>query len=278
MTYIIGLIIGTVLGLTGAGGSVFAVPLLMALLDLPIQQAIGISLGAVSACAFYGVLIRIKSKEILWLPALVFASIGSIFSPLGNWLNQFIPSFYLLLGFSCLVLIVASRMWISASRQPDQAKLVRASRISTERHQSALCNTNISKANNGSPFKIGPRCVAGMAAAAAATGILSGLLGVGGGFLIVPTLLFLTGISMTQAVATSMVIIALVSGSGFISYLTLGNNVPIDILVQVALGGLVGMTLGIMFSKKIAGPSLQKGFSLLMLLMAAIIIFQGIDA
>jgi uncharacterized membrane protein YfcA len=266
MTYILGLIIGTVLGLTGAGGSVFAVPLLMVLLDLPIQQAIGISLGAVSACAFYGVLIRIKSKEIMWLPALVFASIGSIFSPLGNWLNQFIPSFYLLLGFSCLVLIVASRMWISASRQPDQANLVRASRVSTERHQPALCktnigNTNISMATNGSPFKIGPRCVAGMAAAAAVTGIFSGLLGLGGGFLIVPTLLFLTGTSMTQAVATSMVIIALASGSGFISYLTLGNVVPINILVQVALGGLIGMTLGIMFSKNIAGPSLQKGFS-----------------
>lgn len=272
MTYILGLIIGTVLGLTGAGGSVFAVPLLIAWLGLPVQQAIGLSLGAVSICALYGVLIRIKSNQIQWLPALVFAGIGSLLSPLGNWLNQFIHPTWLLLGFSILVIIVAFRMWVSAHKLPEQAKEVRASFTINNNDQGAIC-----RLNNNLPFAIGPRCVGGMIIAASVTGILSGLFGVGGGFLIVPTLLFLTGISMTQAIATSMVIISLISGAGFISFLTLGNQLPFEILWQVAAGGLVGMTIGIVSSKKIAGANLQKSFAILMLIMATVIIIQALE-
>lgn len=271
MTYIVGLIIGTVLGLTGAGGSVFAVPLLIAWLGLPVQQAIGLSLGAVSACALYGVITRLRSNQILWLPALVFAGIGGILSPLGNWLNQFIPPNILLSGFSLLVIIVASRMWISANKQPESAKEVRASRSTNVENKGAVCRTN-----NNLPFSIGPKCIGGMLLAASATGILSGLFGVGGGFLIVPTLLFLTGISMPQAVSTSMVIITLVSGAGFVSFLSLGNGLPFEILLQVTIGGIVGMTIGIISSKKIAGVNLQKGFAVLMLIMATVIIFQAL--
>lgn len=271
MTFILGLIIGAVLGLTGAGGSVFAVPLLMALLTLTAQQAIGLSLGAVSLCALYGVLIRLKSGHIQWLPAIVFATIGSLFSPLGNWSNQFVPTTWLLLGFASLVIVVAVRMWTQASRQPEKTKVVRANAPKTEESGGAIC-----KVNHGKPFAIGPRCVMGMAMTAALTGFLSGLFGVGGGFLIVPALLFLTGISMAQAVATSLVIIALVSGSGFISFLLMGNPIDTHLLWQVALGGLAGMTLGIGLGQKIAGAALQKTFALLMFVMATVVVSQAI--
>ncbi len=82
---------------------------------------------------------------------------------------------------------------------------------------------------------------------------------------------------MTQAIATSMVIISLISGAGFISFLTLGNQLPFEILWQVAAGGLVGMTIGIVSSKKIAGANLQKSFAILMLIMATVIIIQALE-
>jgi uncharacterized membrane protein YfcA len=271
MTYLLGLIIGSVLGLTGAGGSVFAVPLLIYLLQQSPQQAIGISLGAVSLCALYGVIIRIKSGYIQWLPAIVFAAIGSLFSPLGNWLNQFIPAPILLICFGVLVLLIALRMWQQAVKVPEHSRVVRANKQLSADTPQALC-----KMNQNQPFAIGPKCVAGISFAAVMTGLLSGMFGVGGGFLIIPSLLFLTAINMVQAVATSLVIIALVSGSGFVSYLLNTPSLDFPLLAKIALGGIIGMTLGIIASNKIAGPNLQKGFAVLMILMAAFIIFQSL--
>ncbi|MBL4868452.1 MAG: TSUP family transporter [Pseudomonadales bacterium] len=71
---LIGSIIGLVLGLTGAGGSVFAVPLLMLMLSLPVADAMGVALGAVSITALYGVIIRWRKRQFLFLPALLLCS------------------------------------------------------------------------------------------------------------------------------------------------------------------------------------------------------------
>ena len=88
----------------------------------------------------------------------------------------------------------------------------------------------------------------------------------GGGFLLVPLLLFLSQISMLQAVASSLVIITLISGSGFISHLYLnaqaGHSIHWATLAWVALGGLLGMLLGQHLSRHIAGPRLQQFFAL----------------
>ena len=265
MSYLVGIIIGTVLGLTGAGGSVFAVPLLMMLLGLPAQLAIGISLGAVSISALYGVLTRLKSKEIQWLPALVFALVGSMTAPLGSWLNRRVDEQWLMAGFTVLVLIVAYRLWKQAVNEPEITLAVRASLEDQEQKGSAIC-----RINNNNPFKIGLPCVLSMSIGAIITGLLTGLFGVGGGFIIVPTLLFLTGISIKQAVATSLVVISCVSLAGFVSFSSTGTTVPYSLLAQVSLGGLMGMTIGVLTSRYVAGPTLQKTFAILMLAMAGI--------
>ena len=77
ITPAIGVVIGLVLGLTGAGGSVFAVPLLIILLQLPMQQASGIALAAVAASALYGSLRNWGNRRILWVPALVLGTGGA---------------------------------------------------------------------------------------------------------------------------------------------------------------------------------------------------------
>ena len=268
MTWAVGIIIGLVLGLTGAGGSVFAVPLLIWAVGLAPSQAIGISLGAVAAGALFGVIARIRSGEIQWLPAAVFATLGAAATPVGTWLNQRIDEHWLMAGFGVLVLIIAVRLWLQARKHPDETRAVRASVNADEDSTGAVC-----RMINNQPFKIGLPCIAGMSGGAILTGILSGLFGVGGGFIIVPTLLFLTGIGIRQAVATSLVVISAVGISGFTSFLLGGGNPGTEVLLQVAGGSVAGMTAGILLSRFISGPVLQKFFAVLMLLTAAITLY-----
>jgi len=263
MTFFVGIVIGLVLGLTGAGGSVFAVPLLIWLVGLSPSQAIGISLGAVAAGALFGVLARLRSDEIQWLPAAVYASLGALVTPAGVWLNQQVNNQWLMVAFGVLVLIIAIRLWMQASRQPELAGEVRANIHGEDESSGAVC-----RMINNQPFKIGLPCVMGMSAGAVLTGLLSGLFGVGGGFIIVPTLLFLTGISMRQAVATSLVVISAVGISGFTGFLLSGGSPGTTVLLQVAVGSIVGMILGILLSKRLSGSVMQKVFAVLMVVMA----------
>ncbi|MDX8385211.1 MAG: sulfite exporter TauE/SafE family protein [Gallionella sp.] len=271
MDYLVGIIIGAVLGLTGAGGSVFAVPLLIYLVHLSPQSAIGVSLGAVCISAIFGVLTKLKSGQIEWLPAIVFSVIGGLFSPLGVYFNQQLNETVLMVGFSGLVFIVAIRLWLQATRTPLQTKTVRSSISEDGADNEALC-----RANKNAPFKIGLPCISGMAVAGISTGILSGLFGVGGGFIIVPTLLLLTGISIQQAVATSLVVISVVSLTGFVSFITAGSLIDIGLLSHVAIGGVIGMGCGVAVSRYLAGPILQKTFSVLMLVMAVVTVSTSI--
>ena len=271
MTYLIGSIIGLILGLTGAGGSVFAVPLLVFVLDLPVQEAIAISLGAVAISAFLGFLLKLKSNDVVWLPGIVFAVVGSAFAPVGNLANRYVPPEAILISFSLLVIVVAFRMWISARENPDQASAVRAHTSKEEAPPVALCRYNQNK-----QFQLRLPCIASISVGAVITGFLSGFFGVGGGFIIVPTLLFLTAMPIKQAVATSLFVIALVSTSGFISFINTSSDWNPTILMQVAAGGLVGMLFGVAISRYMAGPTLQKTFAVSMLGVAVITLAKSV--
>jgi uncharacterized protein len=271
MLLLIGLIIGLVLGLTGAGGSVFAVPLLMLAGGLPMADAVGISLGAVAASTLYGSLRNWRGQDILWLPGLVLAISGALVAPLGQWLSRQLPSSWLLIGFSLLALAIALRMWRSACNSPEQAHLVRAGNFSQEPRPGLLCNLS-----HSGQFELRPRCLGGLVGGGALVGLLSGLFGVGGGFLIIPLLLALSAITMAQAVSTSLLIIAAVSGSGFISHLALTPNHPWQALGLVAAGGIFGMLIGQLLSHKIANARLQKIFALCLLAISILTLVQNV--
>jgi uncharacterized membrane protein YfcA len=105
-------------------------------------------------------------------------------------------------------------------------------------------------------------------------GVLSGLFGVGGGFLIVPLMLMLSPISMAQAVSTSLVIIAVVSSSGFISHLLMSPTTDWHLLGLVATGGVLGMMIGQAVSHKIANALLQKAFAVSLLIVSLITLLR----
>lgn len=268
MIIIVGILIGLVLGLTGAGGSVFSVPLLVGLLQLPPQQAIGVSLGAVAISAGYGALMRFKSRNIQWAPALIYAAVGGVFAPVGSLIGGYFSGQMLMLGFSALVCAVALTMWRSASHDPALARDVRASVSGGRGAGFTACATS----DDPQTRPVTLTCLAWLFLGASVTGLLSGLFGVGGGFIIVPILMMLTGLKIEQAVATSLVVITVVSAAGFFSFVLTQPQVDFLLLQNVALGGVIGMTIGGVVAQWIAGPSLQKGFSILMVVMALVTI------
>ncbi len=270
ISILVGILIGLVLGLTGAGGSIIALPLLILLLNLNPQEAVTVALCAVAASSLFGTLSRLRSDDIVWLPAMMFAIIGSAFTPLGTFLNRLIPESAVLLGFLFVVAIVARRMWRQANLKPEELNISRAQFNS----ETSETNDPYCRMNQKQSFQFGPRCFVGMLGGASLTGILSGLFGVGGGFIIVPTLMFLTGISIQQAVATSLVIISAVSSSAILTHFFQGTLVTGDLLYLVSAGGLIGMLLGGLIAKKINGAKLQKIFSATIIFLSFLIILK----
>jgi uncharacterized membrane protein YfcA len=265
MALSIGLVIGLLLGLTGAGGSVLAVPLLLLGLRLPPQEAMGISLGAVAASALVGVISRLKSGDIAWAPALIFAATGMLAAPVGRFTGAITPQLMLQAVFTVLAVGIAVKMWLQASKTPEATREVRAGKNAPAELPTPICQANAKGA-----LPLNPRCIVVLGASGLFAGFLSGYLGVGGGFVVVPLLMSISQITMRQAVGTSLVIITLVSTVGFGTYLMMDPKLPLSLFLWIVGGGLLGMLLGTAIAGKIAGPTLQKGFSVAVIILALI--------
>lgn len=229
----IGLLLGLLLGLTGAGGSLVALPLLLSL-HLPLRDAIGVSLGAVAMSALVGAIPRALGGQVAWRPVLLLAICGLPGNAAGQWLGRFVPETWLIIAFCVLVLWSAWRMWRGAG--------LPAKEVSRER----------------------PLMLVGIGVG---VGLLSGLMGVGGGFLVVPALLWLTPLTLPHAMATSMAVIALVSGGGFFIYL-LDAQPPLALLGGLALGGACGVLAGNKLAQYLNNRILQRLFALMLVVVA----------
>jgi len=265
MALLIGVLIGLVLGLTGAGGSIFAVPLLILLLSLPVNEAVGIALGAVAISALYGTVNNWRYKTILWVPALILAVCGALLAPLGKWLGNQVSDTLLVSAFSVLAIVIALRMWQQTIKHPEQARVVRSGKISEGELLKPVCRVSPT-----GQFKWRLPCVGSLVLGGLVVGLLTGLFGVGGGFLIVPLLLFLIQVSMQQAVGTSLLIITVVSGAGFISYAATSSELDWQLLGLLSAGGLLGMFVGNLVGHKIAGPQLQRVFAASLVVVAVL--------
>jgi uncharacterized membrane protein YfcA len=107
------------------------------------------------------------------------------------------------------------------------------------------------------------------------TGILSGLFGVGGGFVIVPALVLFSGMAIHRAVGTSLLVITLVSASGVASHLVVGRDIPFDTTLYFVVGGVLGMFAGIRITRFLSGPALQKVFAVAIVAVAVFIIVRN---
>jgi uncharacterized membrane protein YfcA len=249
-----GLVVGIILALTGAGGGILAVPLLIFAVGLSVAEAGPIGLLAVGLAATFGAGLGLKAGTVRYKAALLMGISGIAFSPLGTWLAHKINNRWLGVLFAIVLLFVAYRTF-----QKAQA----AATDSTSNRQAPPC---IRDADNGR-FLWTTRCARALALSGTVAGLLSGLLGVGGGFVLVPALQRSTDLEMQSVVATSLAVIALVSVGGVISS-ALAGNLNWAIAVPFCGGALAGMMGGRLIASRLAGPQLQKGFAAISALVA----------
>lgn len=272
MSIVIGLIVGLVLGLTGAGGSIFAVPLLMAGLGWPITQAATVSLLAVAISAAVGTAMAWKHSYVRYRAATLMAFVGILVAPLGIRIADGLPPAVLMMIFAAVLAVVAVRMYRMATVSGEDASVVRAM-VAGEGKSSA---GKIGAVDPVSGRLIWSSPVAlTIASIGALTGFLSGLLGVGGGFVIVPALRAALPLSMHSAVATSLMAIALTSASTFVSSVSLGRQAPLAMAIPFVAGSVLGMVLGRRAAPRISGPSLQKGFAVTAGIISAVMAFRA---
>lgn len=263
-------IVGFSLGLTGGGGAIFAVPLLVYGLGVAPREAVGISLAAVGVTSFVGFLGRWRARKVEIRTGLVFAVAGMFGAPVGSWLSGLIPETVLLALFAILMLVVALRMWSKAS-EPAIAGLPIACSTGAAEVDGPACRRDI----NGT-LLLTSRCAWLLAAVGIATGVLSGLFGVGGGFVIVPALVLFSGMAIHHAVGTSLLVITLVSISGIASHLVAGRSISVETTSLFVVGGLAGLLLGNLAGRRLSGPALQKVFAVAIVAVAIFVIVRTV--
>lgn len=248
----LGLLVGLVLALTGAGGAIVAVPLLVFGLHLSLAQAGPVGLLAVMLAATLGAVLGWRARVLRYKAAGLMAAAGALTSPLGLWLAHRIPNRPLTTLFAVVLAVVAWRMLAQASRDLRGEAVVAA--------KSPPCRLNRMLGK----LQWNAACARALLLAGATAGFLSGLLGVGGGFIVVPTLLAVSDLPMKAVIATSMGVLALVSAVGVFNA-GLAGYMPWGLAWPFAAGALAGLLGGRLFAARLAGPRLQQGFALLSL-------------
>jgi uncharacterized membrane protein YfcA len=271
LSVLFGALVGFSLGLTGGGGAIFAVPLLVYGLGVAPREAVGISLATVGVTSFIGFLGRWRARKVEIRTGLVFAVAGILGAPIGAWLSGLIPETALLALFALLMLVVALRMWSKASEPANTGLPVACSTEAADVDGSA-CRRDL----NGN-LLLTSRCAWLLAAVGIATGVLSGLFGVGGGFVIVPALVLFSDMAIHRAVGTSLLVVTLVSISGIASHLFAGRTISIETTALFVVGGVAGLLLGTLAGRRLSGPILQKVFAVAIVAVALFVIVRTVS-
>ena len=254
---LLGTLVGLVLGLTGAGGGVLAVPALMLGLGMSLTDATPVSLVAVGAAASLGAAVGLRNRQVRYRAALLMSGLGILTAPIGVWLAHHLPQTLLVVIFCALMLLIAVRML--------QQVLPHRSSDGGPRQEAVNCMLNPETGR----FRWNTRCSVTLAGIGGVAGLFTGMLGVGGGFLIVPAFRQFSDLTMQAASATSLAVIALVSTSTVIGTLLHGgqiSRVGWAFIVTTGVGMLIGRALAIW----IPGRWLQTGFGMVVLLVAVV--------
>lgn len=253
--------VGLALGLTGGGGSIFAMPLLIYVLGVPPATAVPVSLAAVALTAFMGAIRAGRAGLPVWPAAVTFGLGGIIGAPAGIFLAGGLDERIIVGGFAGLALVVGGLMWWRSSRHPEEAEAVRARPV-------ALDPAGACRLAGDGKLRFTAPCGVLLALSGVGTGILSGVFGVGGGFVIVPVLGAVTQMGIHRAVATSLVALSAIGFAGAGSAI-LHGGFAWSVLLPFVAGGGAGMVIGQTVAARLAGPRLQKTFAVAIVLVAA---------
>ena len=245
ITPLLGILIGILMGLTGAGGGIISVPLLIFFLDLKIAEAGPIALTAIASSAGIGALLAHRTKTLRYKAATLMALCGLMFAPVGLYLAFKLPNKPLSILFGLILLIVAIRSFLQAHHELTGTK---------------------PKPNTNPPCRINPKtgkfiwsgpCLRTMLLIGSVAGFLSGLLGVGGGFVIVPALKKYTDLSPTSVISTSLGVMSIIA-IGSVGMSAYAGTLLWSIAILFSLGAIIGLLIGRRFHSYLnPGRSLQ---------------------
>jgi uncharacterized membrane protein YfcA len=244
--YAAALVIGLALGLMGGGGSILTVPVFVYLLGFGPKISVAMSLAVVGAVALFGAANHWRYGNVNIKLALLFGSVAMVGTYGGAYLARFVSGTFQLILFSVVMLIAAVSMFVNTTPEPDP--------------------------DDSKPI-LRAETVPIIALEGIAVGVLTGMVGVGGGFLIVPALVLMSKVPMKQAVGTSLLIIAMKSAAGFYEYT---NQVAVDywFIAGFSVLAIVGIYLGSRWVKHISQQRLKKGFAVFLVVMGTFMLLK----
>jgi uncharacterized membrane protein YfcA len=260
MIIIIGMIIGFILGLLGAGGTILAVPFLVFGLNMDPKEAIPLSMFAIALSSFYGTVYSLRKKQVRYKAASLIAITGILLSPIGIWIGNLLPRGLLMLLFSGILFWVAIRMIVNKKSNLSKHK-------SNQDEEALPCEMN----NSSGKLSWNMRCARALSFTGALTGLMSGMLGVGGGFIIVPALKKYSNIQLNNIFPTSIAVIAVVACFNSVLFFLHGR-----LNISLALLFCIGSIIGMMGAKKITMNThlLEKLFAYFLILIALFLIIK----
>ncbi len=245
LSLVLGFGIGGSLGLLGGGGSILTVPALVYLIGESPQVAVTTSLAIVGLNSALGAFFHRVQGTLNWRVAFIFGGSGMIVAYLAAGLSKHFSSSLLLVAFAALMMVIGVLLIL--------------------RHKNA----------DAAPETFTPtlwKVIGG----GMAVGLLTGILGVGGGFLIVPALVMLVGLSFHQAVGTSLIVIAMNSAAGFLGHLGGSHPLDVSLIVVFVLAGLGGTFAGARLAKRINASNLRRAFAVFVVVLALFLLYDNL--
>ena len=236
------LLIGVSLGLLGGGGSILTLPILTYAVGMETREAIAASLFIVAVTSATGAIAHARAGRIRWRIGLWFGAAGMVGAFVGGRAAAYVPAGVLLVLFAAMMVATAIAMLRGRGSRAGAAP---------------------------SPVRELP--LGAVLVEGALVGVVTGMIGAGGGFLVVPALVLLGGLAMELAVGTSLVVISMKSFAGLAVHL---GHVDIDwpITLAVTAAAVAGSFVGGHLAGRIPGHVLRRGFGVFVLIMAAFVL------
>ena len=254
---VLAVFIGMAVGLLGGGGSILTTPLLIYVVGFDAKQAITASLFVVAITSIFGLISHARAGRVVWKTGLLFGVAGMVGAFIGGQIGARLPGVVLLIAFAIMMGVTAVAM--IRGRQ----------KVAGKSH--------------------GGRPIVRILIDGLVVGLVTGLVGAGGGFLVVPALVLLGGLAMPNAVATSLLVVAMKSIAGFFGYalafgdgsfISWNSEIQLDwpIILIVTAAAIVGALVGSRLVGRIHPDLLRKIFGWFVLVMAVFILVQEIGA